>query len=245
MRCNRGRGDRASAGSSRFRSDLLRGGCPGVYLQAGSMNIGPRAQNASITLEDVNARSAGALQERFTHAVDSLSRQLQDDRSILAAILCGSLSHDRVWDKSDVDLVLVTIDDRMWDQPSRQILTRRPSLSASSSSDRPANLSGAVLKDLCLQPGARVAVARWPLQVDENGFPLSSVATAETMDTSQIDSMAADTFKAVAVDRAEWFTSDLPGILAGFREVWSLIWARASGKALEKRRSPEFCGRPG
>jgi hypothetical protein len=31
---------------------------------------------------------------------------------VLAAILCGSLSHDTVWDKSDIDLVLVTIDDR-------------------------------------------------------------------------------------------------------------------------------------
>src|SRR5205814_4005493 len=38
--------------------------------------------------------------------------QLKRDRSILAAILCGSLSHDKVWDKSDIDLVLVTIDDR-------------------------------------------------------------------------------------------------------------------------------------
>jgi len=34
------------------------------------------------------------------------------DHSILAAILCGSLSHDTVWDKSDIDLVLVTIDDK-------------------------------------------------------------------------------------------------------------------------------------
>jgi hypothetical protein len=31
---------------------------------------------------------------------------------VLAAILCGSLSHDTVWAKSDIDLILVTIDDR-------------------------------------------------------------------------------------------------------------------------------------
>lgn len=30
----------------------------------------------------------------------------------MAAILCGSLSHDTVWAKSDIDLVLVTIDDK-------------------------------------------------------------------------------------------------------------------------------------
>lgn len=34
---------------------------------------------------------------------------------MLAAILCGSLAHDKVWAKSDIDLVLVTIDDRKVD----------------------------------------------------------------------------------------------------------------------------------
>ena len=38
--------------------------------------------------------------------------QVKEDRSVLAAILCGSLSHDTVWAKSDIDLVLVTIDDK-------------------------------------------------------------------------------------------------------------------------------------
>jgi hypothetical protein len=57
------------------------------------------------------ARSA-PVEERFTQALHGLVEQLKADRSILAAVLCGSLSHDRVWDKSDIDLVLVTIDDR-------------------------------------------------------------------------------------------------------------------------------------
>jgi hypothetical protein len=52
-----------------------------------------------------------AAPERFRRAVDALVTQLREDRAILAAILCGSLSHDTVWDKSDVDLVLITIDD--------------------------------------------------------------------------------------------------------------------------------------
>src|SRR4051794_5293654 len=55
---------------------------------------------------------ADAAQERFSQAVERLIAQVKGDRSILAAILCGSLSHDKVWDKSDVDLVLVTIDDK-------------------------------------------------------------------------------------------------------------------------------------
>lgn len=47
----------------------------------------------------------------FTAALDRLVEQVRQDRSILAALLCGSLSHDTVWAKSDIDLVLVTIDD--------------------------------------------------------------------------------------------------------------------------------------
>jgi len=51
-------------------------------------------------------------QQRFTNALESLIDQVRKDRSILAAILCGSMSHDVVWEKSDIDLMLVTIDDR-------------------------------------------------------------------------------------------------------------------------------------
>ena len=52
------------------------------------------------------------IQQRFAAALDALVERVQGDRSVLAAILCGSLSHDTVWAKSDIDLVLVTIDDR-------------------------------------------------------------------------------------------------------------------------------------
>lgn len=53
-----------------------------------------------------------SVHQDFTAALDALVAQVREDQSILAAILCGSLSHDTVWAKSDVDLVLVTIDDR-------------------------------------------------------------------------------------------------------------------------------------
>jgi hypothetical protein len=56
------------------------------------------------------------IQQAFSAAVGRLVEQLKQDRSILAAVLCGSLSHDTVWAKSDVDLVLVTIDDRKVDR---------------------------------------------------------------------------------------------------------------------------------
>src|SRR5574341_177624 len=54
----------------------------------------------------------GSIQQKFTEALDALVEQIKEDRSILAAILCGSLSYDAVWAKSDIDLALVTIDDK-------------------------------------------------------------------------------------------------------------------------------------
>ena len=48
----------------------------------------------------------------FAAALDALVRQVEKDSSVLAAILCGSLAHDTVWARSDIDLVFVTVDDR-------------------------------------------------------------------------------------------------------------------------------------
>jgi uncharacterized protein len=54
----------------------------------------------------------GPIEARFREALDALITHVKEDRAVLAAILCGSLSHDTVWKKSDIDLVLVTIDDK-------------------------------------------------------------------------------------------------------------------------------------
>lgn len=58
----------------------------------------------------------GPIEQKFSAALDALIADVRADRSVLAAILCGSLSHDTVWAKSDIDLVLVTIDDRKVDE---------------------------------------------------------------------------------------------------------------------------------
>jgi hypothetical protein len=58
------------------------------------------------------AMDSRAVEQAFAAALAAVVEEIKHDRSILAAILCGSLSHDTVWAKSDVDLVLVTIDDR-------------------------------------------------------------------------------------------------------------------------------------
>src|SRR5437762_7395360 len=59
-----------------------------------------------------------SIEQQFATALDGLIEEIKEDRSILAAILCGSLSHDTVWAKSDIDLVLVTIDDKKVEKSS-------------------------------------------------------------------------------------------------------------------------------
>jgi hypothetical protein len=54
----------------------------------------------------------GPIEAKFRKSLDALVAQMHEDSAVLAAILCGSLSHDTVWAKSDIDLVLVTIDDK-------------------------------------------------------------------------------------------------------------------------------------
>jgi hypothetical protein len=68
-------------------------------------------------IREVSAGIA-TIQKKFATALDDLIAQVKADRSILAAILCGSLSHDIVWAKSDIDLVLITIDDKKTDKGS-------------------------------------------------------------------------------------------------------------------------------
>jgi hypothetical protein len=54
---------------------------------------------------------ADHVHQKFTAALDSLIAQLKRDKTVLAAILCGNLSHDTVWEKSDIDLMLIILDD--------------------------------------------------------------------------------------------------------------------------------------
>ncbi len=45
--------------------------------------------------------------QRYQEGLTALVNQIQQDSYVLAVVLCGSLSNDVVWDKSDIDLVLV------------------------------------------------------------------------------------------------------------------------------------------
>ncbi len=45
--------------------------------------------------------------ERYEAAISSLSEKLQKDRTVLAAVLYGSLAYDSVWEKSDIDLTII------------------------------------------------------------------------------------------------------------------------------------------
>ena len=51
-------------------------------------------------------------QAKFNSALARVAQDLQRDDRVLAAILCGSLAYDTVWGKSDIDLVLITTDEK-------------------------------------------------------------------------------------------------------------------------------------
>ena len=57
-----------------------------------------------------------SIQQDFRAALDALVEQVKKDRSVLAAVLFLSLSYDKVWAKSDIDLLLVTVDDKKVDR---------------------------------------------------------------------------------------------------------------------------------
>lgn len=54
---------------------------------------------------DDNAKNN--VRQRFETAVSNLTDLLKRDRTVLAAILGGSLAYDEVWEKSDIDLLII------------------------------------------------------------------------------------------------------------------------------------------
>jgi hypothetical protein len=79
---------------------------------ASAIQQGTGAIAYNLEIEGMRKKPApGEVRQEFRIALDTLVGQLKQDRTVLAAILCGSLSHDTVWAKSDIDLVLVTVDD--------------------------------------------------------------------------------------------------------------------------------------
>jgi hypothetical protein len=63
------------------------------------------------------------VRERFERALNELVELVREDRHILAAILGGSLSHDQVWEKSDIDLVLIRTDEKKGEDRKALALT--------------------------------------------------------------------------------------------------------------------------
>jgi len=53
------------------------------------------------------------VRQRYQGALETFTARVQQDSYIIAAILCGSLSHDQVWQKSDIDIILVSRSERV------------------------------------------------------------------------------------------------------------------------------------
>ena len=65
------------------------------------------ADDVARTRGDGRAPGDPAVRARFDAALDAVVARLRQDPYVLAAILFGSLAHDVVWEKSDIDLLLV------------------------------------------------------------------------------------------------------------------------------------------
>lgn len=54
-----------------------------------------------------------AVRERYRDAVNSFIDKIRDDQNVIAVILCGSLSYDTVWEKSDIDMTVIVRDQKL------------------------------------------------------------------------------------------------------------------------------------
>ena len=57
-----------------------------------------------------------AVRQRYEEALESFVARVKQDRYIVAAILFGSLAYDDVWEKSDIDMLLIVRDDKADDR---------------------------------------------------------------------------------------------------------------------------------
>lgn len=53
------------------------------------------------------------IRERFEAALEGFVEKIRQDSHVLAAILLGSLSYDQVWEKSDIDMVVIVKDEKL------------------------------------------------------------------------------------------------------------------------------------
>lgn len=47
------------------------------------------------------------VQSRYQTALEAFTTRLKTDSQVIAAILAGSMSYDVVWEKSDIDMIVV------------------------------------------------------------------------------------------------------------------------------------------
>lgn len=67
-------------------------------------------------MEHYDAQKKAAVRQRYQEALDAFITKVKQDRYIVAAILFGSLAYDDVWEQSDIDLALLSRDDKSDDR---------------------------------------------------------------------------------------------------------------------------------
>jgi uncharacterized protein len=79
------------------------------------MLMGSRCKGGTFMSNWDDTRKAAVLQ-RYEDALESFVARVKQDRYIVAAILFGSLAYDDVWEKSDIDMLLIVRDDKADDR---------------------------------------------------------------------------------------------------------------------------------
>jgi len=56
--------------------------------------------------------NGACIKERYNLALESFTERLKRDKYIISLMLCGSLSYDEVWEKSDIDVIIILSDEK-------------------------------------------------------------------------------------------------------------------------------------
>jgi uncharacterized protein len=53
------------------------------------------------------------IQKIYKEALENFTARVKKDTNVIAAVLLGSLSYDQVWEKSDIDIIIIVADDKL------------------------------------------------------------------------------------------------------------------------------------
>ena len=75
--------------------------------------IGSQPEDAVETEMVMDEIQQAALKERFQGAIDSFVEKVKDDPNVIAVLVSGSFAYDVIWEKSDIDMLVIVRDQKL------------------------------------------------------------------------------------------------------------------------------------